>query len=65
MTQREKMPKTARRRYCASYTDQWCVRRECRVCEGSKDVCSDVIEAVGDTLLRNLERVDLSFRRNR
>lgn len=65
MTEREKMATMARIRYWPSYMDHGCVRSERRVSAGEKEVSSEVMDDVGDCLLRMRERVALHFLRTR
>lgn len=65
LTDKEKMATMARKRYCASYIDHECVRRERSVSEGDHEVSSEAIDDVGAWRLRILDLVALHFLRTR
>lgn len=54
--QSEKMPQRMSTRYCTSYQDQRCARRERRVSAGEKDVWREAKLEAGDCLLRIFDR---------
>lgn len=65
MTQREKIPRMARKMYCASQTLHWCFFKLLRVSAGFNEVSRWVIEAVVAWFDRNLVFVERNLRRRR
>jgi hypothetical protein len=65
ITQSEKIPRMARKMYCASQTLHWCVFKLLRVSAGFREVCRWVIEAVVAWFDRNLVFVERNLRRRR
>jgi hypothetical protein len=65
ITQSEKIPRMARKMYCASQTLHWCFFRLLRVSAGFREVSRLVIEAVVGWFDRSLVLVERNLRRRR